>query len=256
LARRSGKKGAFYSLRFLSRRYQQYCKSQMIKLTTLLLLLLTLGCTNSPTVNQRQRIEELESELASKNERIEELEAMLPTKDSANEPEYWYAFEPTTEHNIVKLGTGKSKQIDAIDLVDSVDVVYTFRHETTIDQMNDKRTASFLQNYSQFEQTFHGTDEYDPMVDGTDYNVRTFVICEEDGLPIETENCTDNIYILVQPTELGYESNLFRVSRLFNTEIKSQLDTKEGVILTLEHSRFPRKELKVLIRPELVKFIK
>jgi hypothetical protein len=228
----------------------------MTRLTLLLFPLLSLGCTHYSTDDQQQKFAVLKSELASKNERIDELEALLSDQDSSDEPEYWYAFEPTTEHNIVKLRTGESKSIDSTDLIDSVDVVYTFRHETTIAQLNDKRTASFLQNYSQFEQTFHGTDKYSPMVEGTDYNVRTFVICEEDGLPIETENCTDNIYILVQPTELGYESNLFRISRLFGTEIKSQLDTKNGIVLTLEHSRYPRKELKILFRPELVKFIK
>lgn len=226
----------------------------MNKLTFIILsLLLTFGCSNSGTSDQ-ERITELEKELKSKNQEIAQLEEQL-TEQTDGEPEYWYAFEPTTEYNIVKLSTGESKLIDSVNLVDSVDVVYTFRHTTTLSQLDDKRTALFLANYSQFAETFHGTSEYGPMVSGTDFNVRTFVVCEESGLPIETENCTDNVYILVQPTELGYESNLFKISRLFNTEIKSQVDTKDGVLLTLEHSRYPRKELKVIIRPELVKFI-
>ena len=92
--------------------------------------------------------------------------------------------------------------------------------------------------------------------DGFPYVVRIFILCEEDGLPIETENCTDNIYVLVQPTELGYESNLFKISRLFNSEISELKNTNDGVVLTLEHSRFPRTQLNVLIKPELVKFLK
>ena len=93
------------------------------------------------------------------------------------------------------------------------------------------------------------------MANNLSFYVRTFVICEEGGLPIETENCTDNIYILVQPTELGLDNNIFKISRLFRTEIKSLESADQGVVLTLEHSRYPRKELKVLIKPQLVKFL-
>lgn len=166
-------------------------------------------------------------------------------------PEYAYAFEPTSESNIVKQTNKASQTIDQVSLSDSVDAEYVFDHTTTIYQLKEPRLKSLFTTFKETKQTIHSGDG-----NVFPYIVRTFILCEEDGLPIETENCTDNIYILVQPTELGYESNLFKISRLFDTRISKLRNTNEGVVLTLEHSRFPRTQLNVLVKPELVKFLK
>lgn len=219
------------------------------------LFFLLIFCFNTSVFSQQQQIEELERELSNKNKKIEELEEKLSKTESENKPKFWYAFEPTTEYNIAKLSKGEFKVIDEVQLTDSVDIVHTFRHNTTISQIKDERLSGFFADYKEYQKILHRSKDYGPMAENLSYHVRTFIICEEEGLPIETENCIDNIYILVQPTELGLKNNLFKISRLFRTEIKSLEDSKVGVVLTLEHSRFPRKELKVLIKPQLVKFI-
>lgn len=226
----------------------------MNKLALIILsLLLTFGCTDSGT-SEQQRILELEEQLAVKKDQINELQNQL-TKQTNSEPEHWYAFDTTTEYNIVKLSEGESEKIDQIELIDSVDAVFTFEHTTVISQLKDARLSNFFANLRQYRDIFHGSQEYGPMSDDIEFGARVFVVCEEPGLPIETENCTDNIYILLQPTELGYENNLFKISRLYGTAIKSLVNLDDGVLLTLEHSRNPRKELKVFIKPQLVKFV-
>lgn len=221
-----------------------------------ILLLPFVWCCNNPQTAEQIGFEKLEHELAIRDTIIAKLQEQLSKQESDVQPKFWYAFEPTTEHNIVKLWNGDSKQIDHIDLIDSVDVVYTFEHKTTISQLKDPNLDNFLSNFSEVKEVLYMSTDYGPMADNLSFFVRAFVICEESGLPIETENCTDNIYILVQPTELGFENNLFKISRLFRSEIKSLENTVNGVILTLEHSRYPRKELKILIKPQLVKFLK
>ncbi|NVJ47843.1 MAG: hypothetical protein HWE07_11975 [Cytophagia bacterium] len=224
-----------------------------IKYTFLIFLYYLLGCSNQKV--SEEKLKELEFQLKEKNKQVTQLKNQIRQQQNSQETEIWYAFEPTTEYNIIRLGSGESKVIDTIELVDSVDVNYNFEHETTISQLKDNRTASILANFIEFEETLHRSNGYGPEISQTSYNVKTLILCEEEGLPIETENCTNNVYILVEPTELGYENNLFIVSRLFRAVVKSQTDSNDGIILTIEHSRFPRKELKILIRPELVKFI-
>ena len=231
----------------------------MDKILTILLFTCLISCAKAPT-EELNRISELEKELNNKNANIVELQNLLAEQkrkqESSNQPEYWYAFEPTSEYNIAKLSEGELTQIDQIKLIDSVDIVYTFEHTTTISQLNDPKLDNFLTSFGQSKELLHSSKDYGPMADNLSFYVRTFIVCEEDGLPIETENCTDNIYILVQPTELGFKNNLFKISRLFRTEIKSLESTESGAVLTLEHSRYPRKELRVLIKPQLVKFLK
>lgn len=189
------------------------------------------------------------------NGKIDSLEKAIATL-SKGEPLYWYAFRPTTESNIVTLERGQTKVIDQISLEDSVDAVYNFKHIATVSQLRNESLSSFFSNFRSHRETHHASESFGPMAEDLSFGVRIFVVCEEPGLPIETENCTDNIYILVQPTELGLEPNLFRVSRLFDASIKSLTDSERGIMLTLEHSRFPRKELKLLINPTAVRIQK
>ncbi len=213
--------------------------------------LIFIGCSD------QQRIDELTSKLKKaekandyKSEQIEKYLAELQQIRDSIRPEYAYAFEPTSESNIVKQTNKPSQAIDQITLSDSVDTEYVFDHTTTISQLREPRLNSLFTTFKETKEIVHpGGGNIFP------YVVRTFILCEEDDLPIETENCTDNIYILVQPTELGYENNLFKISRLFNSEISELKNTNDGVVLTLEHSRFPRTQLNVLIKPELVKFL-
>lgn len=132
----------------------------MKKLLLIFLLIYSVRCSNTSNTDHVQRIETLERELASKNEKIHNLENLLSLKNSKSKPEYWYAFQSTTEHNVVKLGNDNSKEIDAINLKDSVDKVYLFNHKATIVQINDDRTISFLQNYRQHEETYHESGKY------------------------------------------------------------------------------------------------
>lgn len=225
----------------------------------ILLLIVISGCSNQDDQDGlNDKVAQLSKQLNEKNQLIDDLQRQVDSlaNERSGAPEYWYAFKPSsTESNIVKLNNSTEEVIDRVDLIDSVDIVYTFRHTASISQIDDGRINSLLTNLRSFKEASHSSTGYGPMSSSLSYIVNVFVVCEEDGLPIETENCTDNIYILVQPTELGFENNLFRVSRLFNAEIKSLEDSKDGVILTLEHSRYPRKELKILVRPELVKFV-
>jgi hypothetical protein len=239
----------------------------MNKLSSIFLLFVVVGCTFSQPEENSLRIIELKNEIDQRNKIIDSLELEIERHDlsysteigsqySSNEEVFWYAFKPNTEHNIVKLSNGESINIDEIELSDSVDTKYRFDHAAIISQIKDLRLDNLLSNFVETRDIYHESDKYGPMADNLTYYVRVLVVCEEPGLPIETENCTSNIYILVEPTELGFENNLFRISRLYRAKIKKLEDSKDGIILTLEHSKFPPKDLKVLIKPQLVKFIK
>ncbi|CAM1348774.1 hypothetical protein [Tenacibaculum halocynthiae] len=77
-----------------------------------------------------------------------------------------------------------------------------------------------------------------------------FSICDGKSLPLEMCNCTDSIYIVIEPEELGKDYELYRVGFFYNVNLISleriEKDNYDYYFeLTFEHGEYPRKKEKV-----------
>ncbi len=79
------------------------------------------------------------------------------------------------------------------------------------------------------------------------FGYSVFSICDGESLPLEMCNCTDSIYIVIEPEELGKDYELYRVGYFFNVDLVSlKRIEKENLEydfeLTFEHGKYPRKK--------------
>jgi hypothetical protein len=63
-------------------------------------------------------------------------------------------------------------------------------------------------------------------------------------------NCTDSIYIVIEPEELGEDYELYRVGYFYNVDLISleriEIENlKYDFELTFEHGKYPRKKEKI-----------
>ncbi|WP_026775763.1 hypothetical protein [Polaribacter sp. Hel_I_88] len=82
------------------------------------------------------------------------------------------------------------------------------------------------------------------------FGYSVFSICDGESLPLEMCNCTDSIYIVIEPEELGEDYELYRVGYFYNVDLVSlERIEKENFEydfeLTFEHGKYPRKKEKI-----------
>jgi len=201
-------------------------------------------------------MKKLSKQLADKEMVIDELEKQIKILDKElnssqtdEQSSNYYLFVESSgsEINVAeRLKSGEQKLIDKKDFTDTLDIsdnFFVYKHTSEITQTSNLELESVLRDFDQVK------SEY-----GDNYFVRVMTFYNRQSLPLETENSKTNIHILIQPTELGYESKMFVVSDFFDVDLKSLEHTKNCVELTFEHGRFPRKKESIIIKPELVKF--
>lgn len=82
------------------------------------------------------------------------------------------------------------------------------------------------------------------------YGYYVYSICDGKSLPLEMCNCTDSIYIVVEPEELGEDYELYRMGLYYNIDLidlkrVEKEDDDYDIVLTFEHGVYPRKREKV-----------
>ncbi|MDO5970063.1 hypothetical protein Q4Q35_09600 [Flavivirga aquimarina] len=82
------------------------------------------------------------------------------------------------------------------------------------------------------------------------FGYSVFSICDGESLPLEMCNCTDSIYIVIEPEELGEDCELYRVGFFYNVDLVSlerikKEDFEYDFELTFEHGKYPRKKEKI-----------
>jgi hypothetical protein len=215
----------------------------------LLLQLVVISCNNS---EGSAEIDKLTKQLLEKEEVISELnqeiERLRIPRDSISHD--YYRFIKSTEQEInveEQLFGGKEKVIEEKFFADTLDIgenLFVYEHVSKITQTSKSDFAAVLRDFKEEKSIY-----------GDDYFVRVMTFHSSENLSLETENSKTNIHILVQPTELGYESKSFVVTDFFDAKIVS-LNKKETnkITLVFEHGAFPRKKETIIISPELVKF--
>jgi hypothetical protein len=129
------------------------------------------------------------------------------------------------------------------DTLDISDNFFVFEHTSEIIQLRDSEFESFLRDFDQVK------SEY-----GNDFFVRTITFYNGKSLPLETENSNTDIYILIQPTELGYQNKMFVISDFHDVDLISLVGKGNTVELKFVHGKYPRKMETIIIKPESVKF--
>ncbi|MDO5978943.1 hypothetical protein [Flavivirga spongiicola] len=153
-------------------------------------------------------------------------------------------------NQIVQLINSKLiKILDKRFLEDTLDLAkygneYVFKREVELTKLDNKL----------FAETFGNIRE---KLDLLGYSV--FSICDGESLPLEMCNCTDSIYIVVEPENIGEDYELFRIGFFYNVDLISLIriekdDYKYDIELTFEHGEYPRKTKKInLTKMELRK---
>ncbi|PQJ17008.1 hypothetical protein [Nonlabens tegetincola] len=82
------------------------------------------------------------------------------------------------------------------------------------------------------------------------YGYSVFSICDGESLPLEMCNCTDSIYIVIEPEELGEEYELYRIGSFYNVNLVSlkrieKENFEYDFELIFEHGKYPRKKEKI-----------
>jgi len=82
------------------------------------------------------------------------------------------------------------------------------------------------------------------------FGYSAFSICDGESLPLEMCNCTDSIYIIIEPEELGEDYELYRIGYFYNVDLISlerieKEDFEFDFELTFEHGKYPRKKEKI-----------
>ncbi|WGH76706.1 hypothetical protein P8625_06000 [Tenacibaculum tangerinum] len=82
------------------------------------------------------------------------------------------------------------------------------------------------------------------------FGYSAFSICDGESLPLEMCNCTDSIYIVIEPEELGEDYELYRIGYFYNVDLISlerieKEDFEFDFELTFEHGKYPRKKEKI-----------
>jgi hypothetical protein len=222
----------------------------------ILLLILTLiliaSCNSKQTSSELERLTE---KLTEKEKQISDLQTQIESleKDKkssiSNQTSDYYRFVQTSESEInvaEKLKSGERKLIDKKELKDTLDIsdnFFIYKHTSEITQTSESEFESVLRDFDQVK------SEY-----GNDFFVRVMTFYNGQSLPLETENSKTDIHILIQPTELGYENKTFVISDFYDVDIKTLEKINNGVELTFEHGKFPRKKEFIIIKPELVRF--
>ena len=211
----------------------------------ILTLILIASCNSKQTSSE---LEKLTKKLTEKEKQISDLQTQIENLKNKQTSDY-YCFVETSgsEINVTKkLKRGERKLIDKKDFKDTLDIsdnFFVYKHTSEITQTSKSEFESVLRDFDQVK------SEY-----GNDFFVKVMSFYNGQSLPLETENSKTDIYILIQPTELGYENKTFVISDFYDVDIKTLEKKENSVELTFEHGTFPRKRELIIIKPELVKF--
>ncbi len=217
------------------------------------LLILTMAFIVSCNSKQNsQELEKLNQELNKKENQITELQKRVYQLEyaikSANNGDDYYRFVPINDAEInvaERLEKGTQRIIDQKKLKDTLDktINYIYEHTSKIIQINDPYIESILRDMDEDKSAW-----------GNDYFVRVMTFYNGRSLPLETENENTDIYIIIRPTELGFENRTFVISDFHEVKLDSLKWKENSVELEFTHGANPRKKERILIRPELVKF--
>jgi hypothetical protein len=225
----------------------------MIRFPILLLILIFVTECNTPQTTTEivvltEKLGESEKKILDLKRQLADLERLKISSPSGQSSEYYRFVEtPNAEINVAqKLKGGELKIIDKRVFKDTLDIsdnFFVYEHTSEIMQTSDSDFESILRDFSQVK------SEY-----ADDFFVRVMTFYNGESLPLETENSKTDIHILIQPTELGYENKTFVISDFYDVDIKSLKKNGNRIELIFQHGKYPRKNERVIISPELVKF--
>jgi hypothetical protein len=225
----------------------------MIRFPILLLILIFVTECNTPQTTTEivvltEKLGESEKKILDLKRQLADLERLKISSPSGQSSEYYRFVEtPNAEINVAqKLKGGELKIIDKRVFKDTLDIsdnFFVYEHTSEIMQTSDSDFESILRDFSQVKSEY--TD---------DFFVRVMTFYNGESLPLETENSKTDIHILIQPTELGYENKTFVISDFYDVDIKSLKKNGNRIELIFQHGKYPRKNERVIISPELVKF--
>jgi hypothetical protein len=222
-----------------------------------IMLLTFISCDNQKSDNSNINLDntdinnlelkELKKSIDKKDKTIDSLKNIINDRNGFND---YYRFIPSSDDllNVYeKLNSGDKIVIDKKGLLDTLDIsdnFFVYKHDAKIFQTKNQLLEGYLFS---FGEVLTGL--------GDDYFVKVITMFNGESLPLETENSKTDIHILIQPTELGYENRTFVISDFYDVKLNKLYKQKDDLILSFDHGKFPRKNEKIIIKPELVKFI-
>lgn len=198
------------------------------------LLLLCLACSN------QKAIEDLQSENNALKTRLEALKekhkALLAENDSLktgdSQPKSYYATELLHSRLLKILDTKHSE--DTLDLpIDGTGFVY--KRDVTLSRLDN---ALFAEAFGSMREKLEK------------HGYAVFTICDGAALPLEMCNCTDSIYVVVEPENIGEAYELYRAGFYYNVDLIALEALKDdnggqSILLTFEHGAYPRKKERI-----------
>src|SRR5690606_3534470 len=170
------------------------------------------------------------SELEKENAELSKQNSFLKSSESEK-----------VENKITELRNSKViKKLDERFLKDTLDLQkygneYIFERTVELTKLDNKLFAEAFGNIREKLNSF---------------GYSAFSICDGESLPLEMCNCTDSIYIVIEPEELGEDYELYRIGYFYNVDLISleRIDKENfeyDFELTFEHGKYPRKKEKI-----------
>ncbi|CAM1344555.1 hypothetical protein [Tenacibaculum amylolyticum] len=194
-------------------------------MTFFLLFTVLFSCQEKKSEHWKEKINKLKEEIVKKDSLIkayEYKEIDIPEVESIDEA------NNKTKKQLQTLGVvDKQVLIDTIELKPLV----VFEREVKLTKLEEGLSVEDLGSISEFRE---------------EIGYKVFSICNGDSLPLEVCNCTHNIYVAIEPEELGEPFELLKIGPFYNVKLDSLERKEEGdILLTFEHGELPRKVLQV-----------
>ncbi|MGB1042227.1 MAG: hypothetical protein ACPGU6_02450 [Tenacibaculum sp.] len=197
----------------------------------ILLFLLVISCNKNDVLKDeisdlKNKVQKLKKENLSLQKNTNELKKQL-------ELSFKESIEKLSE---VKANENLLKVLDSEVLIDTLD-----KGEDGINLVFKRKVDLF-----KVDKTFSADDlvTIDTILSFPGYKV--FSICDGGSLNLESCNCTDSIYIIIEPEELGeyaevYKSGLYFNLDLISVENENKEDYDSNILLRFKHGESPRK---------------
>lgn len=184
------------------------------------LFIVLFSCKESKDEQWKEKINRLEKEIVKKDSIIKAFtKGEIETEEVKSE----------TKKQIQILGT-----VDRQVLTDTIELnpLVIFKREVKLTKLAKGLSIEDLGSISEFKE---------------EVGYKVFSICNGKSLPIEMCNCTHNIYVAIEPDELGEPFELLKLGLFYKVELKFLGQKEEGddMLLTLEHGNHPRKILEI-----------
>lgn len=190
-----------------------------------LLFTVLFSCKGNKNEHWKEKINKLKKEIVKKDSLIKIYEYK-----EIDEPETTSSEQPVfkTKKQIQTLGI-----VDKQILIDTIELnpLVVFEREVKLAKSDEGFSVEDLGSISEFKE---------------EIGYKVFSICNGDSLPLEMCNCTHNIYVVIEPEELGEPFELLKIGPFYNVKLNSlERKEEEGTLLTFEHGKLPRKTLQV-----------